>query len=200
MDIVSLLDEEHKEGMLHSHEDEEEKEYDEHVWTSPVNAILITEKIRDTVIKKDPQNKDAYISNAGKYISKLKTLDEDFRTIVANAKRKLFIFADRFPLLYFAKEYGLDYYAAYPGCSSGTEFSPATIAFLIDKVKSENIPVIFKIELSSGNVAQTISDETSAKILTFYSCHNISRKDFENGETYVSLMKKNINSLKEALN
>lgn len=205
MKITDLIEEEHKEGMEsddseHDSEHEHDKEYDEHVWTSPINAIAIVKKIAEVVSSKDPDNANFYNSNANNVIEELTSIDEQFRQITSAAKRKLFVFGDRFPLLYFAKEYELDYFAAYPGCSSGTEFSPSTIAFLIDKVKEENIPVVFKIELSSDNVARTIADETGAKVLTFYSCHNISLKDYRSGETYISLMKKNIKSLKEALN
>ena len=134
-----------------------------------------------------------------KYEKELKDLDEEFRSLIDNAKRKEVIFGDRFPLRYFVEAYGLTYYAAFPGCTSESEPSAKTVAFLIDKVKTDNIPVIFTIELSNGNIAKTIAKSTGTKVLTFYTCHNISKDDFEKGETYVSLMRRNLATLKEAL-
>jgi len=210
LDCVDPLGEVLKEGM----EPEEEEaaaepdaseagdgiEYDEHVWTSPKNAIIITNVIRDIVCYEDSANADYYQSNAKQYTDQLTELDNEFTAVIGNAKRKTFVFGDRFPLRYFADCYGLDYWAAFPGCSSETEPSAATVAFLVDKVKADHIPVVFKIELSTGNVAKSIAKATGAKVMTFYSCHNLSGEDFENGETYVSLMKRNVESLKEALN
>ncbi|MDF2655405.1 MAG: transporter substrate-binding protein [Bacillota bacterium] len=180
-------------------EDADEPEYDEHVWTSPKNAVLITNGILEGLCAADQSNAEQYRSNAAAYIEELNKLDKTFQTLVDSAARKTIVFGDRFPFRYFADEYGLDYWAAFPGCSTETEPSAATVAFLTDKVKEEHIPVIFKIELSNGNIARSISEATGAKVLTLHSCHNLSRSDYENGETYLSLMKKNADALKEAL-
>ena len=110
------------------------------------------------------------------------------------------LFGDRFPFRYFADEYGLKYYAAFPGCASDTEPNAATMAFLINKAKEEQIPVILKMELSNENIANAIAETTHAKVKTFYSCHNLTAKEFADGETYLSMMKKNVETLKEALN
>ena len=96
-------------------------------------------------------------------------------------------------------EYDLSYSAAFPGCSAQTEANPVTLAYLINKVKEENIPVVYKVDLSTGNVAYSICESTSAKVLTLYSCHVISASDLENGETYISLMNRNLQNLKAAL-
>lgn len=202
LDCVKPLGEEVKEGM----EAEEPAdandgiEYDEHVWTSPQNAVLIANVIRDVLCYVDQKNGETYKANAEKYTKQLSQLDAEFQDVVKNASRKTIVFGDRFPLRYFTETYGLDYWAAFPGCSTETEPSAATVAFLTDKVKAENIPVVFKIELSNGNVAQSITEAAGAKVLTFYSCHNVSKEDFDNGATYLSMMKKNVESLKEALN
>lgn len=199
MDTVELLEEEEKEGMdIRGEGDEEEAEYDEHVWTSPLNALKIAEAITDKLTVLDAKNAEGYRNNFETLKVGLLRLDEEFRAIADATENKTLIFADRFPLLYFVKEYGFEYYAAFPGCSANTEPSAKTLAFLINKIKDENIPVIFKIELSNDNIAFAVSEETGAKILTFYSCHNVSKADFENGETYISLMNKNIDALKEA--
>lgn len=197
MDLVDLYDEEVKDGM---EIDEDEKELDEHVWTSPVNARIIITKLKEEIKNIDSNNSSLYEKNANEYIEQIKKIDEEIREIVNSSKRQELIFGDRFPLLYFVKEYNIDYYAAFPGCSEQTEASAKTISYLIDKVKKDNIPVIFHIELSNGKIANTIAKETGAKVLQFNSAHNITQEEFDNGVTYVDLMKDNIKVLKEALN
>ncbi len=203
LDLVDKYEEETVEGMEnHEHTEDcghEETEWDEHVWTSPVNAITICEAITEAFIAADSGNKAIYEENSKNYISELKKLDETFRKVVGTSNRRVIVFGDRFPLRYFVEEYNLEYYAAFPGCSSETEASAATIAFLIDKVKEEEIPVVFKIELSSDSMAQTIAEDTGAKVLTFNTCHNITSEEFEKGENYLTLMYKNANALKEAV-
>lgn len=203
--------EEEVEGMeVHEHHEEEEnpdeeheeehEEWDEHVWTSPVNAIEISSRMMDVFSRLDSKNAAVYKDNFNEYSEKLSHLDTQIREVISGSKRKEIIFGDRFPLRYFVEEYGLSYYAAFPGCASNNEASAATIAFLVDKVREDEIPVVFKIELTNENMAKTIAEENNAKILTFYSMHNISKDDYDNGESYYSLMNKNLESLKEALN
>lgn len=177
----------------------EHEETDEHIWTSPVNEIIMTEKICETLSKALPEEKENFQKNAESYISQLKELDNEFRTIVENAKINEIIFADKFPLQYFAKEYGLKYYAAFPGCGSDMEPSAKTIGFLVDRIKEDNIKAVFYLELSSHIVADAIETDTGAKPLQFNSCHNITQKQFDSGVTYVDLMKENVNNLKIAL-
>jgi len=181
-------------------EDGEEDEYDEHIWTSPVNAIRIIEAIRDRFIAKRPGELDKYTDNAAKYTAKLKTLDTDIREIVDGAKRKTLVFADRFPFRYFVDEYGLDYLAAFPGCAEQTEASSSTIAELVNKIKSESIPIVLKMELTSDSLAWTVSDETGARILMLDSAHNISQEDYDAGITYADIWEDNLDVLWEALN
>lgn len=185
---------------FHNEDSEEEhEETDEHIWTSPVNEIIMTEKICETLSKALPEEKENFQKNAENYISQLKELDNEFRTIVENAKINEIIFADKFPLQYFAKEYGLKYYAAFPGCGNDMEPSAKTIGFLVDKIKEDNIKAVFYLELSSHIVADAIETDTGAKPLQFNSCHNITQKQFDSGVTYVDLMKENVNNLKIAL-
>ena len=210
MDCVEAVEEEIVPGMEHEHEDEHEDEHehdhdhdaelDEHVWTSPKNAVAITTVIANTLAGLDPANADAYAQNAGAYTAKLDELDAGFRAVVEGAARKTLVFGDRFPFRYFADAYGLDYFAAFPGCSTETEASAATVAFLIDKISDEGIPVVFHIELSNGRMAQSIAEETGAKVLQMHSSHNVSKDDFEGGASYMTLMTQNIEALKEALN
>lgn len=202
MDCVDTVEETTVEGMTAGEkksENGEEIELDEHVWTSPKNAITITKKISQAMAELDPGNKKIYDENTRNYSAQLTQLDEQFRQTVESAKNKLVIFGDRFPFRYFTDEYGLGYFAAFPGCSSETEPSAATISFLIDQVREKKIPVVFKIEFSNGKVAQTIAEPIGAKVLEMHSCHNIDADSMKNGATYLSLMKQNLNNLKEAL-
>ena len=208
MDCVELLHEETVEGMQaerhgHGHdeeEDEDEEELDEHVWTSPRNAARICRKLCDTFSAADSAHAAQYAQRCGDYVEKLNQLDAEFQDVVEHAARKTVVFADRFPLRYFADAYGLDYYAAYPGCADAAEPSAATVAFLIDKVRAEGIPVVFTIELSNGKLADTICEATGAKKLEFATCHNVTVQAFANGATYLQLMERNVQALREALN
>ena len=228
MDQVSLYEEEHKEGMMesrghdHEHEhdadsceldhdhdsvddeimdgDREHNEYDEHVWTSVRNAIYLVNAVVEAASDAKPECSDLFHENAENYISQLEDLDHAYHEVVDNADRKWLLFGDRFPFLYMMKEYGLDYYAAFPGCSSETEPNAATIAFLIDKGQDYDVPVVLKESLSNGNIASAIAEEIDAEVMTMYSCDNIPANDFEQGESYLSLMRKNLEVLKEALN
>ena len=196
MDTVDVVEEEIVEGM---EEEEEESAYDEHVWTSPQNAIRIVMAISELLCEADSANAAFYRQNTAAYIEALEEIDAAFHEIVAGAKRKTIVFGDRFPFRYFADAYGLQYFAAFPGCSTETEPGAATVAFLIDKIKSEQIPVVFHIELSNERMADTISGETGAKKLLLHACHNISKRDFDSGLGYLEIMRRNTASLREAL-
>lgn len=206
MDLADLAEEEIAEGMQvsrhgheHEHGEEEEIEYDEHIWTSPAMAKSLMWGVCGALCKADWGNAEYYAENAAAYERELAALDEEFRAVADNAQRRLLVFGDRFPLLYFCREYGLDYTAAFHGCATDTEPSLATLKYLIDKVDTEHIPVVYTIELSSQKIAHAIADATGAKVLTFQSCQQLSREDWENGETYVSLMRRNVEALREGL-
>ena len=176
-----------------------EIEYDEHIWTSPVNAIKMVRTIETVLKEADPQNANFYESSADEYVGKLEQLDQEFRTVRAEAIHDIIIMGDKFPLRYFADEYDLRYRAAFSGCSSDTEPSAKTIAYLIDKIREEKLPAVYYLELSSHRVAEIISEETGAKPLLFHSCHNVTRREFENGVTYLELMEQNVINLREGL-
>lgn len=197
-DCVEGIEAEHDHGA--EGEDHDGVEYDEHIWTSPVNACAMVNAMADALCEIDPVNEALYRGNAQNYVSEIEALDAQIREVVANAARREVIFADRFPLLYFAEEYGLDWFAAFPSCSSESEPSAKTIAALIDKVVMDKIPVIYVLELSNGRTAQAISAETGTQVRTFYSMQNVTESDFSAGETYVTLMERNIAALQEGLN
>ena len=206
MPQVSALAEEWAEGMEgahdeHDHEthDSDDIEYDEHVWTSPVLAKALCRAICDALCQADPAHQEDYQARLTDYLAQLDQLDAAFREVVEAGHRRLLVFGDRFPLLYFCKEYGLDYRAAFHGCASDTEPSLATLKYLIDKVEDEKIPVVYTIELSSRKVADAIAEATGAKVLTFHSCQTVSRAEFDGGATYLSLMEQNVEALREGL-
>ena len=214
MEQVDVYQEEFAEGMQraddhdhdhdHDHDTledghEEDIEYDEHIWTSPVNAMALCRAICDTLCEADPDNADGYRARLEDYLGELQALDHTFRDIVDGAARRLVVFGDRFPLLYFCKEYDLDYRAAFHGCAGDTEPSLATLKYLIDLVGAEDIPVVYTIELSSQKVANAIAETTGAQVRTFHSCQTVSRAEFDGGATYISLMTANAAVLKEGL-
>lgn len=220
MDCVQTLEEVVVEGMqtLHSHAHEHEEleereedyhhgeefhpktaEYDEHVWTSPRNAFQITAAICKALTEIDSKHTAYYQSNLERYQQELLTLDRRFREIVKMGTHDTIIFGDRFPFRYFAEEYGLDYYAAFPGCSAEAEPTVKTVAYLIDKVRQEGFSNIFYIEFSNQKIAKTIQEETGAVPLLFHSCHNLTPDEMEQGITYLDFMNQNAENLKEAL-
>lgn len=202
VDAVEVLGEEHTDGMTaeeHDEHDHDDEEYDEHVWTSPKNAALITASIRDKAKEISPENSSVYEKNAENYIAKIEDLDKRFAELLAG-ERRYFVFGDRFPLLYFFKEYGLNYYAAFPGCASETEPSAQTISFLSKKLKeTDAVKTVFYIELSNHKLADNLASESNLPTAEFHTCHNITSSDFEAGETYISLMERNYQTLKTAL-
>lgn len=197
LDCVNALTEEIKDGMQTKEEGGEE--YDEHVWTSPLNAALISEEICKVLCEISPENAESFNDNRKAYCAQLYELDEEFRTVVEAARFDTLVFADRFPVRYFVEEYGLDYFAAFPGCADDAEPSAKTVAFLIDRVRENNIPAVLYIEFSNEKMADIICEDTGCRKLLFHSCHNVSAEDIKNGVSYLELMRSNLVSVKEAL-
>ncbi len=201
----SAKEEEIVEGMEAEEEEEEEEgpEYDEHVWLSLKNASLFVDAITEAVCTKDEANKDIYESNAASYKENLSSLDKQYEETVAGAKRNTLLFADRFPFRYLTEDYGLNYYAAFIGCSAETEASFSTISFLCDKTNELELPAVIVIDGSDEEIAKTIILNSASKdknILTLDSMQSVALKDIKNGMTYLSIMEKNLEVLKEALN
>lgn len=203
MDAVQLYEEEIIDGMQKEQDSDdeasEEHEYDEHIWTSLKNAQNIVARINEAVVSLDSKNKSVYDKNTKSYIEKLDNLDKEFENLFKTFEKPTLIFGDRFPFRYFVEDYNLDYFAAFPGCSSETEPSASTIAFLIDKVKEKSLNTVFYIEFSNHNIADTIAESTGAKTAMLHSCHNISKKDMDSGVSYYYLMEQNYETLKGAL-
>jgi len=216
MDVVTVLAEEHTASMqadhdhdhdtaactdeTHHHDHAHAEEMDEHVWTSPRNAIVIVDAIADKLCRIRPEAAETFRVNAAAYTAQIEEIDRAFSEIVASSPRDLIIFGDRFPLRYFVAAYGLRYDAAFPGCSEDSEPSVRTVISLVDTVRAEGVPVVFHIEYSSQKTARILAEETGAQLRLFHGCHTVSTEEIEAGATYVSLMQQNVEALKEALN
>lgn len=202
MDFVEAYEEEFVEGMQGDEEEDEDSdeiEYDEHIWTAPANAAALCEALCGAVCAADPVNAEAYRANCAAYVAEIEALDARFWALRERAGRDLVVFAGRMPMLYFCEEYALRYRAAFHGCSSDTEPSPATLKYLIDKVADEGVPVVYSVDLDSKKIAEAVSERTGAAVDTLYSLQTVSRADFDAGETYVTLMERNLNALERGI-
>ena len=198
----SVKEEETVEGMQVEEEDHEEKEYDEHVWLSLKNAKTLVGAISAALQELDPDNKDTYAANADAYGQKLSALDAEYQKAVSAGTYKTLLFGDRFPFRYLVDDYGLSYYAAFVGCSAESEASFETVSFLARKVDEGKLPCVLTIEGKNHKIAETIVQNTAGKnqkILTMDSMQSTTAQDVARGTTYLSLMAKNLDVLKEAL-
>ena len=218
--VINLMDvmgdkakeEEVKEGMQEEEEEhaeeakdgkeEEEVEYDEHVWLSLKNAKIFTKKIADVLSEVDKDNAKTYQANYESYAKKLDNLDKKYADAVASAKNKTLVFGDRFPFRYLVNDYGLDYYAAFVGCSAESEASFETVTFLAKKIDELGLGNVLTIENNNHKIANTVVDNTKnkdQKVLTMDSMQSTTSKDVKDGATYLGIMEKNLEVLKEAL-
>ena len=217
MVVINLLDvlgdsvreEEIIEGMEAQEEEEgeeegeEEIEYDEHVWLSLRNAKTICEKIEEGISKIDKDNKNVYKENLDKYTNELSKLDKEYEETVSAASKDTVVFGDRFPFVYMIKDYGLNYYAAFVGCSAETEASFETVVFLSEKIDELGLGYVLTIENSDKKIAETIVDTCKSedvKIQTLDSMQATTLDDYKNGTNYLSVMKDNLSVLSECLN
>lgn len=202
-DYVDTIAEQEIDGAEEDDEDEHEEEgaFDEHIWSSPSNAIKMVNALEKEIEKLDSENTIEYQENADEYISKIEKVDEQIQEIVNNKVRDRLVFADKMPMQYFINYYGLKVSAAFSGCSTETEPSASTIAYLETKVKEENIPVVLYIELNDGRIAKIIAKDAGngCEAMQIQALHNVTLDDFNNGETWVSLMTRNLDVLRKAL-
>lgn len=209
MEAEDEHDHDHEDGEEHDHEDgdeheeeEEGPEYDEHVWLSLANAKVLCKEIEGALSQIDPDYESVYFKNEADYEDKLDALDKEYREVVDAAPNKTLLFGDRFPFRYLVDDYGLDYYAAFVGCSAETEASFETITFLAGKVDELSLPCILTIEKSDQKIAETIRNNTQLKtqaILALDSMQSTTSQDVADGATYYSIMKDNLEVLKRAL-
>lgn len=186
----------------HEHEDHEHAhhhDYDPHIWTSPVNAINMTQMITDSLCEISPRNAEFYRDNCDKYCAELSKLDSDLKAVSESAKRDTLVFGGRFAFGYLTEEYSFKWQAAYDSCSHESEPSVGKVAQLIDYVMDNDIPVVYYEELTDPTVARTIAKESGAELLLLHSCHNLSKYEFDSGATYISLMQVNVENLRKGL-
>lgn len=201
-DFVDKIEEKEIDGAEEEHEEKHDKgAFDEHIWTSPDNAIKMVKELENAMEKIDEKDKEIFKENSEKYIAQIKEVDNKIQNIVDHKVRDRLVFGDKMPMQYFIDYYKLNVTAAFNGCSTEFEPSASTIAYLEDKVKAEKIPVVLYIELNPGKVANTIANEVGdeCKAMQIQTLHNISLDDFNNGETWVSLMTRNLDVLQKAL-
>lgn len=195
MDAATLLQEDHggEDGQDHA-------EMDEHIWTSPKNAEKMLRAVEEALCEAMPEQAETFRANADAYAGQIAQLDADLTALVAGSARRELVFADRFPFLYLAHDYGLTYSAAFASCTSETEPSAQTMVRLIQTIQEEKIPAVYIIELSNGAIARTLSEETGVEVLEMHSCQTVTQQEFDAGESYVSLMRRNLEAMRRGLN
>lgn len=204
--IVTLINTEEFEEKHNMEETEEEHNehnhehsYDPHIWLNPVYAIKMVESIRDELCEIDPENAEYYKENAKAYIKEIESLDSEFEEVVNSAQTNKIAFGGAFAYAYFVERYNLEFISAYSSCGENVEPSTSQVKAVIDYINKNKINVIFYKEYTNGNIAQTISESTGAEMLVFNTVHNVSKKEIENGASYVSVMRENLKNLKVAL-
>ncbi|MBR5273281.1 MAG: zinc ABC transporter substrate-binding protein [Clostridia bacterium] len=197
---IELLHSEHHEG---DNADDHDHVYDPHIWLNPLNAAQMLDTILEAICKIDPDNESFYRENAKKYKDEILLLDSDIERTINEAKISsdvdTLVFGGKFAYAYFFDRYDLDYVSAYKTCSTETEPSLTTIYQISQYIKDNGIPCVFKEELSEGKVAKSIAEISGATVQTFSTAHNVSKEDFDRGETYVSIMYQNLNVIRRAL-
>ena len=191
---------EHEHEHNHTHtEDGHNHTYDPHIWLNPQYAIKMVESIENELSRIDPENASYYKKNAQNYISQISELDEEIENTVNNSSNPKIAFGGAFAYAYFVERYNLDFISAYETCGESAEPSTVQVKEVIDYINENKIPVIFYKEYTTGNIAKTISEATGTKMLVFNTVHNVSKDEMNNGATYVSIMKDNLENLKQAL-
>ena len=209
MDYAVLIEEAHSahshshnsQHSVHDHTGEDEctdkHGYDEHIWTSPSNAVIMLDAICNAVCDENPEMTNEYQKNKSDYAKEIMSLGNEFKKACDNSESRFAVVADRFPFLYLFHEYDIDYMAVFPGCSHENDANPSVIIDIIEKTKTNNIPCIFYTETSDQKAAETICNETGAEKKMLHSCQRISKEDFENGVRYADIMEENFKVLKE---
>lgn len=202
----------HEDGDGHDHEDEDghdhedgghhEEELDEHVWLSLKHAQTLCSYIAGQLGRLDGENQAAYQAGAAEYVNKLQALDNAYAEAVKGASHHTLLFGDRFPFRYLVDDYGLDYFAAFSGCSAETEASFETIVFLAGKTDELALKNVMVVETSDQSIAKTIIQNTKnkgQKVLVLDSLQSVTSAAISSGTTYLSVMENNLAILKEAL-
>ena len=212
MEFVPLLAEEdehgHDRAHTHEHDDDDAhaafEGFDEHTWTSIPNAVTILRAICAKLSEMHPEYSDAFAANRDSYIAELDEIDAELRELAANARTKTLVFADRFPMRYFAEEYGFDHIAAFSGCTSNTEPTLSAVAEIADAVVNGGARGLLTVELSdkkcASAVREALGDGAECEIYELHSAHNVTKEDYDAGVSYAELWRRNISVLGKVLN
>jgi zinc transport system substrate-binding protein len=195
MDVVTLMDA--IETPLA--EEDEAEEFDEHIWTSPINAIAMAEAVCDSLCRADPEHTEIFTERTEEYTAALSALDTEYRTLAEGLDNPVLVIADKFPFRYLAAEYGFQYAAAFSGCSSETEPTVASLAELTAVIQENRLNTVFYLQFSSSRIAERVCAMTGAKAAMLHPCHNVSAEEMEQGVTFLELMQENYEAIKEAL-
>lgn len=197
-----LKQEEEKEGMQEDEHEQvhEEGEFDEHIWLSLKNAKASCNIILNELVKLDPENKDKYQANYDRYINELDKLDAEYESVVSSSSKKVLLFADRFPFRYLVDDYGIDYYAAFKGCSAESEASFDTIKFLAEKTDELNLKYVMILENSEEKIANAVINSTVNKNQTIESLDSLQSTTLADNRSYLDVMSSNLEVLKKVLN
>ncbi len=179
--------------------EENHKEYDEHIWTSPENARKMLDKILAELVKADPENSEYYRQNHLSYVDKINQIEQKTKEMIEKSTDPFILVADKFPFKYFADYYEIDYLAAADGCAIGTDISLKTMTELLNAVNDKNLKCVYYVEMSNKEIANSVSEQTGVKLLELHSAHNVTLEDFEKGVTYVDIAQRNYDSLKEGI-
>ncbi|MCL1791099.1 MAG: metal ABC transporter substrate-binding protein [Peptococcaceae bacterium] len=174
------------------------KSDDPHIWTDPLLAKIMVDNITEGLCEADPMNADFFRERAEEYKILLDQLDDEMINIVAAGTRRTLALGGRNAFANMARRYGLTIYAAYDSCAEEIEPSPQNIAMIIEKVKSEDLPVIYYEELVDAKVARTISEATGKQMLMLHSCHNVSKEELE-VVSFLGLMRQNADNIAKGL-
>ena len=176
----------------HGHEGHSHDEYDEHIWLSLENAKEFCQDISTLLDSINPSK--TYESNCQSYIKKLDELEKQFEDLIGTA-----IFADRFPFRYLAADYGLEWYAAFPGCSAETEASFDTLKDLSNVVRETETTVVFVTETGDDSLAKTVienSGNNDIEVIRVNSMQSIPKGE---DRGYIEVMEDNLEALKKGL-
>lgn len=201
-EMVELIPVAHSNGLVseelldHTHHNEE---YDEHVWTSPKRAKQIVAQLTDIICELDKLNEQSYRASSEQYIAEIDLLDEKMTAAVSGKTKDTLVFADRFSFRYLCTDYGLNFAAAFNGCSDNTDPSVNQISYICEKVTELNINSVFYMENSRPEFANSIAEHTGTKAVMLHSCHTVKKADFGSGAGYLSIMHQNIEKIAEAL-
>ncbi|MDY6073916.1 MAG: metal ABC transporter substrate-binding protein [Eubacteriales bacterium] len=193
----------------HDHEDEDHDEHehhhehiDEHVWLSLKNADKLCKAIAEQLCAIDQQNADSIMKNYEEYSKQLEDLDDEYEDAVEKSTNKTILVADRFPFRYLVDDYDLKYYAAFSGCSAESEASFETVAFLAKKLNELKLKNVLTIDGRTNKIAETViqtSENKDQNILVLDSMQSVSAEAVKNGASYLTIMKDNLEVLKQAL-